>query len=298
MTDSSSNYDKALGIGGGALTYYGVKKFGTRQICNLISKGLEDVSPEENQILSNAVTDVFNKSGLKEKGVTLHNVENASDEDIIKIIFNKANEIITNNEKKKSRINKRITFEKLNLEDLNVPKEFQRLIKATIEGRNALYIPFTKQIMINTKELSWAAFHELGHAMNHNINKLTKYLALSRYGFVGLAPIFVGIGLFKNKKKDGEHPKGTFDKITTFIKDNCGKLAFLSMVPTMAEEGLASINGGKLAKKVLSADLYKKVCKSNAIAWCTYLVGATMIGLGANLAVRIRDKIAQPKSES
>ena len=65
---------------------------------------------------------------------------------------------------------------------------------------------------------------------------------------------------------------------------------------TMGYDEIAYLVLEESGKKMKLLDLFKKVCKSNGIAWSTYLVGATMIGLGANLAVKVRDKIAQPKS--
>ena len=110
-----------------------------------------------------------------------------------------------------------------------------------------------------------------------------------------MIPAILITGLLKSKKEDGEQPKGIMDKTTTFIKNNCGKLVFAAMLPTIAEEGLASLNGAKLAKKVLDSNMLKKVNKTNAIAWGSYISLATVMGLGARLGVMVRDKIAQPE---
>ena len=64
--------------------------------------------------------------------------------------------------------------------------------------------------------------------------------------------------LLKRKKLDGEEPKNNFDKATTFIKNNVGKLAALSFAPLIAEELAASYKGEKLAKAAQNEYLHKK----------------------------------------
>lgn len=294
--NGSNNFDTALGVGAGASTYYCVKKFGKKPINKLIMQNVCNFSEDENKVLGKAIKDAFDGSGLKEKGVSLVHVDKINREDIIKDFAKKIEEMVNNIVKKYVKTGKRSISSAV--DEGEISEKIEKAIKMTSKGKNAFYHPITRQIMVNTKEMPFAAFHEMGHAINHNMSKATKYLHWGRQGFALLAPVFVAIGLLKNKKQDGEAPNGIKDKITSFIKNNCGKLAFLAMIPTLAEEGLASINGAKLAKKVLSPELFKKVCKSNAIAWCTYLAGATMVGAGANLAVKVRDKIVQPKSES
>ena len=297
MSDGRNNdFDTALGIGAGASTYYCVKKFGRKPINKLLMQNAGKFSESENTVLSQAIKDAFESSRLKEKGVSLVHVDKINREDIIKDFAKKVEEIVNNIVKKYVKTGRRPVSSAV--DEGEISEKIEKAIKMTSKGKNAFYHPITRQIMLNTKEMPFAAFHEMGHAINHNMSKATKYLHWGRQGFVLLAPIFVAVGLLTKKKQDGETPQGIKDKTASFIKNNCGKLAFLAMVPTLAEEGLASINGAKLAKKVLSPELFKKVCKSNAIAWCTYLVGATMAGLGANLAVKVRDKIVQPKSES
>jgi len=296
MDKPNNNFDSALGIGAGASTYYCMKTFAKKPINKLIAQHWASYTPEENELLRKGVTDAFENSGLKQKGVTLIHVDKINRDEILKDFAKKIEEIVNNFVKKYVKSRKKAISSAV--DEGEISEKLEKAIKMTSKGKNAFYHPFTKQIMINTKEMPFAAFHEMGHAINNNMGKWTNYLHWGRFGFALMAPVFVAIGLLKNKKVEGENSQGIGDKVATFIKDNCGKLAFLAMIPTLAEEGLASINGAKLAKKVLSPELFKKVCKSNSFAWCTYLVGATMIGLGANLAVKVRDKIAQPKSVS
>lgn len=166
-------------------------------------------------------------------------------------------------------------------------------LKIVSKGENAFYSPITKDIMINTEKLGAASFHEMGHALNANGSKLIKSLAIGRHITKLFVPVILAVGLLKPKKKDGQEPNGVIDKTTTFIKNNAGKLAFAALIPTLAEEGLASIRGGQIAKKVLDLKLLKKVNRNNFFAWTTYLAGALITSGAVALAVKIRDKVAK-----
>lgn len=182
-----------------------------------------------------------------------------------------------------------------------VPKSYEKIMKklnstkqAVINGKNAFYIPKTKTIFVNKSKASYMAFHEMGHALNHNTSGLGKILTKMRQPGRIFAIAAFAIGLLKRKKVEGEKPEGVFDKITTFVKDNCGKLAFLGLLPTVAEETLASIKGAKLAKGLLSPEAYKTMNKFLVKAGLTYAGAAVGIGAAAFIASKIRDLIASP----
>lgn len=173
-------------------------------------------------------------------------------------------------------------------------KKLVKKMKAVAEGKNAFCSPLTRDIMINTDKLSGASFHEMGHALNASGGKLIKSLAIGRHiAQIGFIPIILAISLFKNKKQNGERPDGIIDKTTTFIKNNAGKLTFACLIPALAEEGLASIRGAQIAKKVLDPKLLKNLNKYNFLAWTTYAVEALITTGAVALAVKIRDKIAE-----
>lgn len=180
------------------------------------------------------------------------------------------------------------------LKILNPPdKKLDKIFNAVVEGRNAFFHPMTRDIMVNMNKLAGSAFHEMGHALNSTgSSKLIKALKV-RYFTPQLVPLILGVGLFKNKKAEGEKVHGFFDKATTFIKNNAGVITFGAMVPVMAEEGLASIRGGKLAKKVLTPELLKKVNKGNALAWGSYLLSALLLTGAVKAGIAVRDKVAQ-----
>ncbi|MCK7521114.1 MAG: hypothetical protein MZV64_27195 [Ignavibacteriales bacterium] len=131
------------------------------------------------------------------------------------------------------------------------------------------------------KELALVTFHEMGHAINANISKTgqfaRKFLPLGKLS----TPIAL-IALFKTKKAPNEEPQGVIDKTTDFIKNNAGKLMFLTFLPRLTEEATASIRGGNWAKKVLDSSLAQKVSTTNKLAYMTYLSAA--LGVSAGIA--------------
>ena len=191
-------------------------------------------------------------------------------------------------------------------------------------GRNAFFRVETNEAIVSNK-MALSQFHELGHAMNRHTSKFGKFLQGIRLDVIkqirqqNAQNIFRGmplikipvagrilgaiagtiglVSVFKNKKATGEKPKGFFDKITTFIKNNVGKLTFLTMLPIVLEEGLASYKGEKFAAKFLKPDLLKKVKLTNRLGLATYLTGAILAGLAARVAVNVRDRIAQPNTK-
>lgn len=170
------------------------------------------------------------------------------------------------------------------------------LKSSVASGTNAFFLPSTNKIAINTKgSVNWAFFHEMGHALNKNCSILGKSLQKCRALPAVVIPIILATALFKRKKVEGEKPQGTFDKITTFIKNNCGKLAFLGFAPILLEEGMASIKGQKLASKVLSGENLKTLKNLHGKAWLTYATVDTTVSLGIALGSKVRDFIAKPK---
>ncbi len=135
----------------------------------------------------------------------------------------------------------------------------------------------------------------MGHAVNHNCSKLWKCVQKIRQPMLCVAGLMTSIALFKRPKAEGEQPKNGFDRATTFIKNNIGKLVTLCLVPIVAEELKATQRGNKMAKNVLSAEMFAKVKKFNKGGAVTYMSMALAMGLGAFVSTKIRDKIAKPE---
>ncbi len=224
-----------------------------------------------------ASKEAFGKSGLAQKyGTEFVNVKNITDvKDINKAI--------------PKWIKKFPQLEKI------VKSKIETAKSAIVEGKNACFVPNTNKIYVNTDKMSYASFHEMGHALNKHASKIGKILQKSRQPGMLLAGVAMLTAIFKRKKAEGEQPTGVVDKVTTFIKDNCGKLAFLGTLPTILEEGLASVKGAKLAKGVLSPKNYKLLNKFNGAAWLTYLGMGVGITAATVLASKVRDAIAKPE---
>ena len=174
-------------------------------------------------------------------------------------------------------------------------KQLEGAKEAIVKGKNACFVPNTNKIYVNLDRMSYASFHEMGHALNKNASKIGKILAKSRKPGMILTAAALLTGIFKRKKVEGEGTNGIVDKVTTFVKDNCGKLAFLGTLPTILEEGLASIRGAKLAKGILSEKNYKLLNKFNGKAWLTYLGMGVAMTAATVLASKVRDAIAKPE---
>lgn len=185
---------------------------------------------------------------------------------------------------------------------IDLPPKIKELIKNKCsviyqikKGNNAAYIRTDKEILMHENKLGLTVFHEAGHAFNHNLSKFGKILQKCRPMSILAAPIAM-IALFKTKKAEGEKPKNAVDKVTTFIKENAGKLTFAAFLPALAEEGLATLKGNKFAKQLLSPELAQKVAKTNALGFSTYLLTAALSGLGIFAGTKVKDAIAHKKA--
>lgn len=234
-----------------------------------------DNASQFNDQFKRAAELAFNDSGLASKGVRYVNAANLTGEQIT----NYSNEVLSK------------WVQKL---PTPIKEMFVESTLGTIKsGKNAIFLPGTNQILVNTEKLSVASFHEMGHAMNKFSkigNILQKCASMQKLSI----PIIL-IAAFKPKKAEGEKANGVIDKTTTFIKNNAGKLAFATFLPTLLEEGLASVKAAKIAKPHLSADMFKKLNIVNGKAFLTHLGVAAASALTAKAASWIHDKIASPK---
>jgi hypothetical protein len=260
-----------------------------------MKKVAKNMTQEEVTSIRGAAFEMLKQTGLAEKGVKI--IETTPEGmELLKQQFRKwVDKSIfykTQSDIKKERVTKQL---------INHPL-IRQLVNMVKEGDNALYMSIgANSVLIPADgKLCQTIFHELGHAMNFNLNKATKL----RFHCVPLKFLSIPIlltGLFKTKKE--QPPQGTFDKTTTFIKENAGKLTFLAFLPLLVEEAAASIKGGKFAKKLLNPELAAKISATHKLAWSTYLLQATLTGLGAWLAVKLKDhitdkSIAKQKTEN
>ena len=159
-------------------------------------------------------------------------------------------------------------------------------------GKNACYVPKSNEVIINTDKISIAGFHELGHAMNNLMSKYgVKYLAKMRAPGYAIAGLMEYFAIFSRTK-----PKGAPRNLTDVIEDNCGKIAFVAMLPIVAEEAIASIRGVKLAKKAgVPEQMINSMKKLYKKALITYGGRAVLGGLAVYASRKIMDYFTRPR---
>ena len=236
-----------------------------------------NLSPDEFQQVDKAIAKTIENSGLADKGVSIIKATAENTDEIMEIMTKELDRGIL------KHLPKRV-------------KEFVGTLLSSqmASGKNACYTFASKKIIMPEKELCLALFHEAGHAVNANLSKIGKILQGCRNLTLLMLPISL-IALWKTKKAPNEEPKNKLDKATTFVKNNAGKLTFATFIPMLIEEGLATIKGNKFAKKLLNPELARKVAKTNALGFSTYLMLATLSGLGIFLGTKVKDAIAKPK---
>ena len=150
-------------------------------------------------------------------------------------------------------------------------QELGRELDVVAAGKNAFYADKFK-LAVAPKSKPSLILHELGHAINAHKGKFLKLLQKSRM-IASAAPtaLLMLDGAFRRE-----------DNKPNFIERNAGILGFLSFLPTIAEEGIASIRGVKAAKNVLGKTVNLKALKRNYFfAWCTYLLAGIGLGIAA-----------------
>ncbi len=232
---------------------------------------VNNLSADEFTKADDALSKLIKHSGLDEKGVE---IIRATDDNVEKIF----NVLI---EDGKKGIGKFTPEEKI-ISGAN--GALAQLRNST----NAFFSPAGNKIFLPAKDLSLMAFHEAGHAINKNISKFGKALQKMRGISLLAAPIAL-IGMFTNNNPKDDEPKKGVSKVTSFVKDNAGVLTAATFTPMLAEEGLASLRGNKLAKELLDPSLAKKVAKSNALGFASYALVTIVASLGVHFGIKAKD---------
>ena len=196
-------------------------------------------------------------------------------------------------------------------------KATKALDKETIRGKNAYYrevsrmvnengikkLKKDKKIIINMEKTPIYLFHELGHAKNFMDTRLS--IAMKSLWknsiFQRNATIFLLTTSLLTKPETNndvtankEH-KNPLYPLGLFIKNNCGKLMTMILLPSVLEEGLASLNGQKMGKEVLKGKDLNVLTKSHLKSFAGYSAWAAGAGIAVYLANKVRDKIAEYK---
>lgn len=163
-------------------------------------------------------------------------------------------------------------------------------------GSNACYLPNANKIITPDKSLQTSVFHEMGHALNNNGGAILKWLQKCR-SIATMAPgIILTLALLNKRKTTDEKSDNKIQNFFDGIKKNAGKLTALAMFPMVAEEGIASLRGGKIAKNLfkegkLSKTILNKVRLTNLCGFSTYALATVGMAFAAKTAVKVKDNI-------
>lgn len=142
------------------------------------------------------------------------------------------------------------------------------------EGKNAFYSDAHK-LAVAPKSKPSLILHELGHAINAHSGNFMKFLQKSR-GWAPMVPTaLMFLVPFFQPKDDNKH---------NFVKDHAGLIGFGAFVPTIIEEGAASLRGIKAAK-ILEGVKRGHLIRNYALAWGTYVLAGVGLGIAAKQSV-------------
>lgn len=165
-------------------------------------------------------------------------------------------------------------------------------------GHNAIYHDNLRTINISKRRGGAYIFHELGHAKNYqSTSKFMKTITKMRQPIVTATIASIGALCAFIPRAEGEEAKTFKGKVQNFLKDNCVAITAVGALATPIEEGIASIRGAKIAKKVLSKDIVKQINKMNAKAFLSYAAIAAGTMLTTHLISKFSDKYREGKSE-
>ena len=274
-------------VAGGA-GYYGVKKFGYLPFRKWMVDYISKNGSKNNDEFLSVVQKVLNETGLADKNVKICDFTPELEKEFA--------ENMTQNIKYRYR-NVFPKFLKEKMISINL-KKMKHRHQAVKNGTNAFFMPSKNSVVINTSKFAVVIPHELGHAQNYNSNKFyNKMIRGLRKPCVKIAPLILLTGLLTPQKTKEEKPKNNLEKVDNFVKQNCGILMSLTLLPVILEEALASINAKKMVKSHLPDNLLRHMSKMNLVGFSSYVFGALLTGIAATTAVFLRDKIAGSKPE-
>ena len=162
------------------------------------------------------------------------------------------------------------------------------------QGVNAFFSPKSKKIVLNLNKATITGFHELGHAMNNMSDKFGKILQKLRGPGYWIAGLMGTVALF-TRPKPKDAPRDGMD----WVQDNCALIAAAGMLPTVAEEALASHKGVMAARKAgLAENLVKNLKKFYGKALLSYVGYAAVTGVSVYAMSKIMEIFTRPKKIS
>ena len=282
---------------------------------------VSQLSKEDTAQLTHAARKGLHESGLYEKGVRTYKINEISLVQTLKKIYKSPAKALDILFKVNKKDNPALNVIK---EELRSGKRYKNVLKKHGSdiaelyaensakagslmykfGLNAGYFPHANKIITPNKSLQTSVFHEMGHALNNNGGIILKSLQKMRPVSTFAPAVILLMSLLNKRKTTDETNKNdsAMQKGADFVKRNAGKLTALSFLPMVAEEGIASLRGQGIAKKLvkegtLSKDLFKKIKLTNLGGFSTYALAAAVAVVTTKLAISIKDKI-QAKYEA
>lgn len=308
---AQNNNERRVGFGTGLLAYMGgditniiINQAYVRtlneKLMNMVPQK-PDPSIKMDEILEKALE----KSNLKNKGVKIIDISKLADTTITaangsQTVYTVTNQIkdLIENAVKASPFHKKIANSKNPIIKTLIQRVNYGIATQLTNGINAANLLPVNTIILDTQKIGYSAFHEIGHSLN-KFSKTGKILQKMRtpIQLIGTT-IPIMTALLTNKRTNDNPPANIWQKTTTFIKENAGKLVTLAFVPIVTEEIIATVKGNKLAKEFLPKNIVKQIAKSNAFGAATYIGTALFAGLGAFAANKVRDKIVAAKLQA
>ena len=157
------------------------------------------------------------------------------------------------------------------------------------KGLNAFYMP-EGNFSVTAKKRASLMMHEIGHAINANKSPVLKHLITASRIVPG---VVCSLLLFNSithsaKYEQGEN-RSRFTKIKDFFEANASKMAFLSFVPMICEEAMATTHGLKYAYKVLGQAKIGTFAKLYAVGLSSYIGAAALTSFAIKKASEERD---------
>ena len=140
--------------------------------------------------------------------------------------------------------------------------------------------------------------HEIGHAINKNKNFFTRIpLRLTIVSSLVLTPLAILTAMFHKKENDNPENKTFLTKTKDFAKDRIGLAIAVLSLPSLAEEGIASLRAFKFVEKskLMTEAIKKEHNKILLMAFGTYVAGAAILTGMAKTAVWVKNKVTGDK---
>lgn len=253
-----------------------------RYIANTNKKNAHIPNAQEFKQKTSFLINTINKEMSINPGITVTNLANVNPYSYIK----KLDELKIIHEKNLKGKN---LFEKIKLHwNFAKQKKLYKKYFTIAKGNNASFFNSNNKIVINLDKRGLSIFHEIGHAINYNKDKFWGSMQKIRKYSKRAPLILLAAGLLIPAKQKDEKTKGFIDKTLSFVKNNTGKLTFISLLPIVAEEFRATILGNQFAKTLLPKQ-YKQIAKANFLSGVTYLVGTLFTSFAVSLASKCRD---------